>query len=91
MTTFSKDVREAIIKKCSGVCLNCGKRKYRMEIHHIVPNTKLNVKLYGNDNIQSEINGVLVCQPCHFNHALWDKQLKKAVLEVFLSKQKKSN
>lgn len=49
-----------------------------MSIHHVVANTILNRKLYG-DKIQSVENGVYVCQKCHDNHSLWDKELRKSL------------
>lgn len=53
-----------------------------MEHHHLLANTKLNAKLYG-DLIQSAENGVYVCQPCHIKHALWDKPLVRELKEKY--------
>lgn len=72
--TFSDYTRGVIIIRDQCRCVNC--RKPATEIHHLIANTKLNVKLYGQDKIQSAENGVCVCKDCHNKHTLWDKKLK---------------
>ena len=67
-------------------CVNCGSQNW-LEIHHIIANTKLNRKLYG-EQIQSKENGVLVCKKCHDKHSLWDKERKKQLLKTFKLKTK---
>lgn len=81
--TFSQEVRQKIIAKCGGKCVKC--RQVGTEIHHLVPNTILNSKIYGSDNIQSVENGVLVCHSCHDNHSLWDKELRKSLIKKWIT------
>ena len=73
--TFSKETRASILIRDRYKCVNCGSQNW-LEIHHIIANTKLNRKLYG-EQIQSKENGVLVCKKCHDKHLLWDKELKR--------------
>jgi 5-methylcytosine-specific restriction endonuclease McrA len=73
--TFSRETREQIIQRDRFRCTQCGNSNW-LEIHHIIANTKLNRKLYG-DFVQSAENGILVCKKCHDKHSLWDKELKK--------------
>lgn len=68
--TFSQLVRSTIILRDLSVCVNCPKPA--TEIHHLIANTKLNVRLYGQDKIQSAENGVCVCKDCHNKHSIWD-------------------
>jgi len=82
MSTFSAETRKQIKAKSGGTCYNCRTLGYRMEYHHLLANTKLNAKLYG-DLIQSVENGVYVCQPCHIKHALWDKPLVRELKEKY--------
>ena len=72
--TFDESTRLDIVSKYAGRCVNC--RKPATEIHHLIANTKLNVRLYGQDKIQSAENGVCVCHQCHNKHSIWDKNLK---------------
>lgn len=72
--------REVVILRDKGLCVNCGKAG--IEVHHIIPNTKLNKKLYG-DQLESMENLVLVCKNCHNNHSLWDKPLRNRLKSVF--------
>ena len=72
--TFSYDVRERLFSKYNYICANfkntekCLINK-GLELHHIVHNTIVNRKLYGNDNVQSEENGMPLCKYCHDNQA----------------------
>lgn len=67
------ETRKQVIQRDRGLCVNC--RKPATEIHHLIHNTKLNVKLYG-DKIQSMENLVCVCKDCHNKYPLWDKKYR---------------
>ncbi len=70
METFDQDTREKIYKKYWHKCANSQEDgcliNQGLSIHHIVYNTKPNQKKYG-DKLQSEENGLLLCQHCHNN------------------------
>ena len=88
MITFSNLTRIEIYKRDNGKCINCGESEYwKLEIHHIIANTKLNRKLYGNF-IQSKDNGVIVCKNCHFKHSLWDRDLREKIKMYLKDKQR---
>ena len=76
MTSFSKLTRLEIYSRDNAKCTQCGEDEYfLLEIHHIICNSKLNRKLYGN-LIQSKENGILCCHSCHTIHSLWDSKLR---------------
>lgn len=84
--TFSKETRIEIWKRdkmcCSRIFENgetC-RSTIGLSTHHLVANTILNKKLYGEERIQSLENGKLVCYKCHTNHNLWDMDLRKALI-----------
>ena len=77
--TFSEETRIIIWHRDKKSCVICSGRHF-LSIHHVVPNTKMNRRLYGNERVNSGINGTLVCQKCHDNHMFWDKQLKKNLI-----------
>ena len=76
MNNFSRETREFIWNRAGWTCeirgLGCTYRT-KLQVHHIIPNTKENRKKYGNKVIQSTDNGVLVCENCHHEYA---QQLK---------------
>lgn len=86
--TFSKETREKIYKKYWYQCFSWKDKKCKgkLSIHHLVHNTKINVKLYGNKRIQSEENGILVCDYHHIHFGNYNK-LRQEVERLF----KKSN
>lgn len=72
MNNFSRETREYIWNRAGWICEINGKgctRRQKLQIHHIIPNTKENRKKYGNKFIQSADNGVLVCENCHAQYA----------------------
>jgi len=72
MKTFDQSTRENIWKKYWNKCANSAHEKCLinkgLSIHHLVHNTKPNQKKYG-DKLQSEANGILLCQQCHNDQA----------------------
>lgn len=74
MNNFSPNTRKEIYKRDHNQCTNHTNDKCKVDvgltIHHIVHNTILNRKLYGNKNIQSAENGVVLCIQCHTNYSL---------------------
>jgi 5-methylcytosine-specific restriction endonuclease McrA len=84
MTSFSHTTRAEILERDAYGCVVCGTNEM-LQVHHYVPNTKLNSKLYGK-LIQSAENGVLVCFKHHANHTLWDKPMKQKLLEKWSGK-----
>lgn len=78
--TFSRDTRERIYKKYNWQCANykhpkC-KNKTGLSIHHIIHNTKMNERIYGEDKIQSEENGILLCEYCHTHFGQFNEMRK---------------
>jgi len=72
LNNFSKEVREYIWNRAGWTCEIRGKGctyRRKLQVHHIIPNTKDNRKKYGNKVIQSPDNGVLVCENCHTQYA----------------------
>lgn len=67
-------------------CTQCGSKDW-LEIHHIIPQTKTNRRMYG-EQIDSLDNLILVCHKCHDKHSLWDKGLKKNLKKIFKIKSK---
>lgn len=76
----------SVLIKQAGKCYNCGTPNID-DYHHIIANTKMNRKIYG-EQIQSEENCVGVCRKCHSEHSFWDKQLRKKLEKDFKSKSK---
>ena len=64
-------------------CCNCGKSiDLRIDRpDHIVPQTKMNVRIYGEELIQSKENCQIPCFHCHQNKAVWSKPKQKALIE----------
>lgn len=75
MKTFSQETREKIWKKYWHKCANSNEDSCLinkgLSIHHLIHNTKPNQKKYG-DLLQSEANGLLLCQHCHNNQSTFD-------------------
>lgn len=63
--SFNEKVRKKIFEKYFYICANNKEPKclYNkgLSIHHIVANTEMNAKLYGDEFLQSEKNGILLC------------------------------
>jgi len=72
--TFSTEVRERIYKRAGCQCENYKDPKCMgnvgLSIHHIIHNTKTNNNHYGEENIQSEENGILLCDWCHNHYSM---------------------
>ena len=51
----------------------------------MIANTKMNAKIYGDDILQSEDNGILLCNYCHDHHSIMDvvkKQKEKLLIKI---------
>lgn len=74
MSTFNKETRDEIHARSKGRCEapNCWERA--KEIDHIIPNTKTNIRIYGNDLIQSAENGRDLCKHHHNTRSIWGQQ-----------------
>ena len=59
MTESERDKRVKLFEKQNGKCFYCGQPANQFA--HILGQTKLNYKLYGEFVIDSEYNGVLCC------------------------------
>ena len=70
--TFGIETRIKIILERGKKCEVCGKTA-GLSFHHIIHNTKMNRKTYG-DKIQSEENAMLLCENCHSNYSLHDRK-----------------
>lgn len=80
--TFSEETRKAIFIRDNKQCVNCGEdNKFKLSFHHLIHNTIVNRKIYGDERIQSEENGVTACQQCHANYTTWDRALVAALKE----------
>lgn len=92
MKTFSKEVREAIVKAQNGYCF-CSKECVLKitDIHHKLPNTVLNNKKYPLF-IQSPMNAIGLNQYCHHEkpHLLRITDLEAQVYEEYLRNLKGS-
>jgi 5-methylcytosine-specific restriction endonuclease McrA len=82
MKTFDLPTRELIWSRYRRKCANYDDPKclidQALSIHHVIHNTKVNQKLYG-DWLQSAENGILLCQHCHTNYSLVDKVKQKEI------------
>jgi hypothetical protein len=78
--TFSREVRNETLIKQHFHCFCCNEHN-NLTFHHIIPNTKLFQKLYG-DLIQSVLNCKAVCPKHHSNHS-WDIELKHNLMSDF--------
>ena len=75
---FIKETKIEIYKDFDGKCGHCGSTQ-ALEFHHIIPNTILNRKIYGNERIQSKENGFLICKPDHEKVNIILKEKRKAL------------
>jgi 5-methylcytosine-specific restriction endonuclease McrA len=77
---MDSQLRQEIIEEAKGFCQSNLKDYLHRgtEIHHILANTKLNRKLYG-DRIDRKENLILLCNDCHNKHSLFDKDKRKAL------------
>ena len=88
-----RQVRAKIVKRAYCQCENWNHPKCKctkgMSIHHIIANTNMNAKLYGDDFLQSEDNGMLLCSYCHDHQAEMELvQRKKSELLEKLNTEK---
>lgn len=85
--TFPLEVRESVFQKNCFQCENSLHAKclgnVGLSIHHIISNTKLNARLYGDKFLQSEDNAMLLCYYCHDHQAEMPrvKERKQKLLE----------
>ena len=89
MKTFSEEVREARLESCGYRCETWDCFNMAEEAHHIVPNTKVNQKLYPN-YLHSPFNLMFLCYGCHHQRALPKKptEMKLREFEKYLTKLK---
>jgi len=86
MNTFSKAIRDKLLSIYNWQCANYKHTKCQgnkgLSFHHIVPNTKTNIKLYGNKHIQSEENALPLCDWCHTHRTEigWIQLLKNKLI-----------
>jgi len=89
MITFSNKVKQDILEAQNGMCrvLNCYEPIH--SIHHKLPNTKVNRKLYPNF-IDSVFNAVGLCFSCHTNntHLFRISEKEARVYENYLKELK---
>jgi hypothetical protein len=84
--SFNEKVRKRIFEKYHYVCANNNEPKclysQGLSIHHIIANTEMNAKLYGDEFLQSDNNGLLLCNYCHdhVGEILWIQELKKSLI-----------
>ena len=79
--TFSNEIKERIWNKYHFLCANLNHKKCLknkgLSIHHIIANKNVNASIYGDDKLQSEENGILLCNWCHDHHREIDIVIKK--------------
>ena len=72
MNNFSRELREQVFVEQEGVCYFYGKSfcggNNGLSFHHVCSNTKTNRRIFGNKNIQSKYNCVMLCVVCHTNY-----------------------
>ena len=81
--SFSIIIEMGVFLKQDKKCCNCG-RSLDLRVDrpdHIVPQTKTNVRIYGEDLIQSEENCQIPCFHCHANKSLWSKPKQKMLIK----------
>lgn len=92
--SFPEKIRKIIFERQGYICGNSSHEKclYNkgLSIHHIIANTELNAKLYGDDFLQSAENGIVLCDWCH-NHQAELNFLKKKKESLILKLNKKTN
>lgn len=87
--SFNSKIRKRIFEKYHYLCANNSDPKclYNkgLSIHHIIANTEMNAKIYGDDFLESERNGILLCSFCHNNVYTieWIQNLKKDIENNF--------
>lgn len=89
MIKFPGPTRKDIYLSFEGKCGQCG-RKDNLQIHHLIHNTILNRKLFG-DRIQSKENGYLCCESCHSKYSLWDRKLVKQLKDKWNEESNKAS
>lgn len=83
---MNKELRQKVCEKYKYKCSQCN--ELATDIHHIVPQRKYNIKIYGADRIESESNMYPVCRAHHNNHNQWDKEIKRKLLNQWNQKLK---
>lgn len=70
---FSPEIESKVFQAQGGKCNNCGTAlNLRFDRpDHIIAQTKMNVRIYGEERIQSEENCQIPCLKCHTNKFLW--------------------
>ena len=86
--TFSREVRNAVLIKQGWKCCQCD--EYRgLTFHHIIINSKLNQRLYG-ELLQTRDNCRAVCSTHHQNRT-WDIPIKRELQMKFKFELMKEN
>lgn len=81
--SFPISIETGVFIRQNKKCCNCGKAldlKYDRP-DHIIPQTKMNIKIYGEELIHSEQNCQIPCQHCHMNKATWSKEKQKELMK----------
>ena len=85
MKTFSAKTRAMVFTASHGYCEYDGCHNKATEFHHMLPNTKVNQKLYPNF-LQSPMNCMAICNDCHMTKPKIKIYENKALAyEVFLN------
>ena len=73
---FPKEIEIAVFKDQNGKCCHCGVviNLVRDRPDHIIPQTKMHVKIYSEERIQSKENCQIPCLNCHANKGSWSTQ-----------------
>lgn len=77
--SFSQEVYQRVYQRQKGLCINCG-QPTRDAADHVVPQTKTNIKIFGEELIHSEENCQIACQHCHSNKGSWSKEKQKSLI-----------
>lgn len=79
---FPIEIELEVYREQNGLCCNCGAKLGRIDRpDHTVSQTKVNVKIYGEERIQSKENCQIPCFQCHTNKSLWSKPKIKQLLK----------
>ena len=90
---FPQEIEVQVFLEQKGICCNpdCdqGENRQRKKLtkydrpDHKVPQTKTNVRIYGEARIQSKENCWIPCTHCHANKKVWGKKEIKRVQNLF--------
>ena len=81
--SFPISIETGVFLRQKKKCCNCGKElnlKYDRP-DHIIPQTKMNIKIYGEELIHSEQNCQIPCQHCHMIKATWSKEKQRELMK----------